>query len=860
MSTQPPRWLEALCEFSARGLPEGDTVVGDLAEAYAERRVRTGRARAHVWYFTQTLSMMLHRMPSSARAVGLDLIHGDVTVTLRSMARRPWLGFGVVLILALATAATTAAVSLAVGTYRAAGWWSGGERTVAVWPAERLSLGQLYTLRQDTRTLEGIGAWQAGTASIESEGLPPRSVSSARISPNIFSHLAVQPSLGRGFVEADEAVGAEPVAILGHGLWQRDFGADSSVVGALIQVDGLRRRVVGVQGPGGTAPGIATQLWTPIVLDAFEEDFWPDRVYNVVATVRSGVGIEEARVDLVRAMRAVAERFSFFFPPGFGADATLDAANEPVWRPLRTPLALLLCGSLLLLLVAAIDLGNLFLGRSLERSAEFRVRTVLGAGRGRIVGQLLVEGLLWTLAGATVGFGAGSLLAGWLAALFPVGSQVAALGVGPELGAFALAVTLVAWALISGVPIVHYLRTTRTDLTPTRFGAHHTQGALVVMQAAFATALLVASGLMLKSVENLSSIPTGFTGDGVVALRLTPGLDRDEGSWATFYEALAVGLEDASGGRAVGLASALPLLDPLPEAPINTLDAPTEVAAAPHAWAHVIDPGYLDALGIGLLQGRAFERSDRADSESVVLVNEALAETLWPGQDPLGRRIAVDPHAWDSWHTVVGVVDDVRFRDLTSAGAPAFYLPLSQDDAREMYVLIAGGPDIAEAGALVRAQVRGLDAGTSIGAPIDAGRLVVDAFGAVRIMMALLSVLSLLATVLGAIGLYGALASYVTRHRVELSTRLALGAGPGRLFSSVVGTGAALTGVGMIGGSALAIAGGGLLRELLYGVSTLDPMSFGLTWLTLGGVGLVAAAVPAARAALVPPGEVLREG
>jgi len=413
---------------------------------------------------------------------------------------------------------------------------------------------------------------------------------------------------------------------------------------------------------------------------------------------------------------------------------------------------------------------------------------------------------------------------------------------------------------MSGVPIAHFLRTTRRTLAPRRFAGQRAQGTLVVTQAALATALLIGAGLLIRSVDNLRRIPVGFDGRDAVALRVSPNPGGDEAGYRELYRALGDALRAGPGIRAAGLVGTLPLLDPVAIVPINRQEAPTEVAGAPQAYGHVVDEGAFDALRFRLVQGRGIERTDDAESERVVVVSAAMARMLWPGEDPIGRRIAVDPHAFQTWNTVVGVVDDVRFRDLTFAPPPAFWVPLAQNPAREMYAVVAGDGSTRATAASVRGAVTALDASAAVGTPIEVGRLVTDAYGAVRILMALLVVLALLATLLGAVGLYGSLASHVTRHRVELSTRLALGARLERIFRGVVGAGAVLTGVGIVVGSGVAVLAGGLVRSLLVGVSPLDPASFGVTAALLGAVGVVAAAVPAARAAAVPPAQVLREG
>lgn len=864
----PPRWAEALLATAARGLVAEDAVVGDLAEGYRRRAERRGPGGATVWYLGQALSVIVHRVRErlSGRTApgggdgGMEPFRREMGWMFRGMARRPWFGLGVVSILVLAVSATSAAVSLLGGTYRAASWWRDGERTVALWPGQGMSLGQLLSLRQEAQVLGDIGAWIPGTASLQDDEGGAWSVSAAWLSPSLFGALTIQPSLGRGLTPEDEE-GMEPVVVLGHDLWRVRFGADPDVVGRTLLVDGVRRRVVGVQGPGGAAPGVGTQLWIPIVLDVMDPDFWPRQDYALVARLPAGTTVEEAQTDLVRVLQILAGRFSFFYPADYGLDATAASANEPVWQPLRAPLLLLLGGSCLLLFVAAINLGNLFLGRALERGPELRVRSVLGATRGRLIGQLLMEGFCWTLFGVGLGLGAGLLLARTLAAVFPVGSQVVSLGFGVEMAAFAAATALLVWMLMSGVPIAHFLHATRAALAPTRFRRNRAQGALVVSQAAMATVLLIGAGLLLRSVYNLGRIPVGFDGAGVVALQVAlPDRAYDTSRAMAFWDDLGSSTREVPEAQAFGLVSTLPLRDPVPAAPINREDTPSEVAPAPRAYRHVVDAGLFDALGMRVVAGRGIEETDRDGTEPVVVVNEAMARALWPGQDAVGRRIAVDPHAWDRFLTVVGVVADARFRDLTFPVQPAFYLPLPQAPETEMYAVARGANGRGPVADAVRNLVAARDPGVPVGPTWNVDRVVADAYGASRILMALLAVLALLATALGAVGLYGALASNVTRNRVEWSTRLALGAQPGRVFGEVVRTGLGLTALGIALGSAGAAAGARLMGDFLVGVSPWDPASFLATAAILAVVGAGAAAVPALRAALIAPAQVLREG
>lgn len=788
------------------------------------------------------------------------LITHDLRAALRAAARRPAFTLGVGSVLVTAVAATAAAFSVTTGTRDAARWWADESRTVQVWPDFHFSRGQLDWLREHTGSFQAVGGIMRRPAVVALGDRATTTVEAA-LSPELFQALRAAPLLGRGLTPQDAAPGGEPIVVLGHGLWSTAFGADAGVLGSVVEVSGVRRRVVGVMPPGAEQPGPGTELWTPLVLDPAHPDFWPARELEVAAVTLPGVSLAEAQRDVRAALAAHARRFPFFYRPDFGADATVVRSSERVWGSVATPLLLLLGGTALLLLVGAIDVGNLVLARSLGREGELRIRAAVGATRRQIVQQILVEAGVVAGAAGAAGWALGAALAGRIPELFPHGTPVEA---APPLGGpvvlFVLATTVLSWSLMGGIPTAHFLAITRRSLgaRPKRGGAPR---GLVVAQAALSTVLLVTAALLLRTVRSFEGIPLGFEPAGVAVVPVSPAaaplapieLDR-------LRDDVVERLTAAPGVPAAGWISAVPLLDAMVTAPVNAEDDPREVAAAPTATSFVVDAGALAALGAKVVAGRGFAPEDHASAPRVALVNETLARTLWPDRQPVGRRIAVDPHDWTRWITVVGVVEDLRFRDLALPVQPAFFLPRSQAFAPAMTVVARSPAGPAATASAVRQVLAERAPDVPAGEGRDMAGIVRDAYGTARVLTALLVGLAALATLLGALGLYGTLTAWVARRRLELGTRLALGASPRRLFADVLAGGVLLT----AGGVAIGVLGAALsanaIRSLLYGVSTLDPLAFTVPGALLLVAGAVAAAIPAIRAGAVPPAEALRSG
>lgn len=862
---RPPRGLETLLSWRLSADPYGSSTVGDLAEGFAHRQTQGGRAGANLWYVRQVLSLAVRgtsgRVAETRSQAGWSerMVH-ELATAVRSLRRRPAFTLAVCGVLAAAVAAALAAFSVTAGTFEAARWWAHEERSVLIWPEYPFSRGQLEVLRQETQSFEAVGGILRRPAVVSVTADRPLSAPGVALSVELFAALRHRPLLGRGLLAEDGEPGAEPVVVLAHGLWQRAFGGDPGVVGRTVPVNGTDRRVVGIMPPGAEQPGPGTELWLPLVLDPRDPDFWPARDLTVAAIVREGVPPEAATADVRGVLQGLARRFAFFFRPDFGLDATVVPSATRSWDAVATPLLLLLAGSALLLLVAAIDVGNLVLSRSLERGAELKVRVAVGASRWQVVRQILAESALHAgiagLAGWALG---GVVLARRLPEIFPFDALVVALpATDPAVAMFAVAMTAFAWLLVAGIPTLHFLGSTRRAVAPRARGivaAHWLVGA----QAALATVLLVTAALLVRTVDSLERLPLGFDPAAVTAIAVAPpSAPMSAAALGSRQEAIRARVAASPGVAAAGWISAVPLLDAPLTAPVNVEEAPVEVSAAPTAVSVTADPGALEALRIEVIEGRGLTDADDRNGNPVLLVNETLARTLWPGRPAVGRRIAVDPHDWTRWVTVVGVVRDVRQRDLNFRVQPAFFLPRAQAYTPTMSLVVRTAADAATAAPLVRVALAEIAPGTPAGDGRPLTTIVRDAQGIARVLTSLLGLLAVLATVLGAVGLHGSLAAWVARRRTEIGTRLALGASPRRLSASVLRTGLALTGAGVLAGSLGAIFLARAIRSLLFGVSPLDPIAFLVPALILLATGFVAAAVPALRAAAVPPAQVLR--
>ena len=733
-----------------------------------------------------------------------------------------------------------------------------------------------------TASVAGAGA---GTGRDGGDAAVAERVAGVRASAEFWRTTGVAPALGRGF-DAAEARGGAPVAVLGHGVWTRRFGADPGIVGRSILVDGEPHTVLGVMPADFRFPSGA-QLWLPLTLDPAAAT--NREVRRLVALARLAPGVSAA--EATRALAAHGERLARAHPATSGDWLLVGETAERFFARGPRPFLLASLAAVgFVLLIACANVANLLLARATARRREIALRAALGAGRGRIVRQLLVESLLLAL----VGGGAGTGLAAWgiQATRANIPAEVRALMAGYaglRLDAHVLAVTLglsMLTALVFGLApalgaarlAVHDTLRAGSAGSGGRGGARggrRMRRALVAAQVALALVLLVGATLTARTVAALAERDPGFETARLLTLRVSlpavgaagaPGaadsaarVERDR--TARFYERLAAEAAALPGVRGAGAVSVLPLGFDEMRTPVVVAEraATTPAAVRPRvAWRRVTT-GYFDALGIAVRRGRGFEAGDDADAPAVAVVSAAAARRFWGAADPVGRRLAVG----DSGRAVevVGVVADVRHNVLASREPTvAVYVPLAQAPLRGMALVVRTEADPPEALApAVARTVAALDRSAAVGDVFGMQQVAATSAAPQRYTARLFALLAAAALLLAAVGTYGVMAHAVAERTRELGIRAALGATPERMLHLLAGDAARIAGVGVALGLVGAVGLAQGLRAILWGTPAFAPGTFLALALTLGAVAVVAGLLPARRAMHTEPMVVLRE-
>lgn len=861
---RPAAWLERL---AARALPDGafgEGALGDLAEEFARRRTR-GALSAHAWYARQVGSLWAYRIVNGGHrgrtGTDSDLLM-DLRWTLRLLMKHPGFALGVVGILSVGFGSLLAVFSVVEGTFRNTSWWAEPERAVAIWPDRTFSFGHLSLYRDEATPYAALGGYTELAFALRTPDGTSQSVNGVALTPELFRALRVQPVVGRALADEDALVGVEPVVVLGYDLWQRAFGGDPEVVGSTVDLSGAGVRIVGVNGPGARAPGSRAEVWLPLVVDPRDDDYFKAQTLKLVGILRPGATLGDAMSDLVAFNDYLSRLFPMFYPPGWAeGSARVVRADEAERRLIRTPLYLLLAGSGLLLLLTALNVGNLLLGRAVERRRELAIRAAIGAGRGRIVRQLLAESGVLTLSAVAGGLLIASVAGPLVASLF-VGSPMVS-SAGTRSGTvllFAAGVAGITGAVVGGIPVAHFLRVGVDGIRGQPRGGATVQRGLVSAQSALATLLLVTATLFVATVDNLKNVPVGFDASRMLAVELSPPEDRASLPGARdLYAGLVAAVDGDPAVEAVGLTASLPLRAVGPETGVNLETAPVDPAQAVRGALHRVDPGFFRVFDLEPLAGRLLEGSDRGDLPTAVVVNQTLADLLWPDGSAVGQRVAIDPHAWDRWIDVVGVVPDIKIRGVVGAPGPQLFVALAEDPAREVTVVVRLRSD-ADAGALPRLTraIREAEPTVPVRSAAWMEGVVREAYSVAWVLMGLLLVLATLATALGAVGIYAVLSRHVASRRREMGVRLALGARPGTVVAAVIRSGVILAGVGILLGCVLAALATRGVESLLFGVSGVALWAYLAPAAALTLAAFLAAWFPAARAGRLPPAEALR--
>jgi putative ABC transport system permease protein len=813
----------------------------------------------------------------------MDRIWQDVRLAARTLARAPGLSVVAILTLALGIGANSAVFSLVNTVLIRPLPFVNADRLATVFEVrtgvgrENVSAHEYVAWRDGARSFDGLAMYNFTGMTLTGRG-DPVTLAAQTVTANFFDVLGTRPIVGRTFRRGEDEPEAARVAILGRSVWLSRFGADSTVIGKRIILDDKPYEVIGVMSDRGD---MSVDLWIPINLRA-EAIKVGNHSNLVIGRLASGVTLAAARLDLQNISQRLAAEM-----PNANRGHSADAASffDEMVGDVRRPIAIAFGAAAFVLLIACLNVGNLLLTRAASREKEFAIRTALGAGRSRLVRQLMTEALLLSLVGGTLGL----LVAAWTTDLLPALSAVHV----PRLGELSVdwrvvgmtCLLCVTSTLLCGA--IPAIRATRPEihawLAEGNRGAaapsKRVAGALVVSQIALALTLLVGAGLTVKSFAKLLRIQPGFDPRSVLTINLPlPGtryqtVEAKRRATAELLSRLAA----IPGVTAVGGATTLPLGPCCSGMPITIEGKPAPPPGQEiYARSTIVAGDYFSAMRIPVRAGRVFAASDarlaiplirwwpqqpkpahfdEAQSAPAAVINETMAKQLWPNEDPLGKRFQV---LFSPWVTVIGVVADVRQSGLLEPPTPQMYLSDAQEPSGALTMVVRTSGDPLSIVSEARAAVRGVDAALPIGAMQTMDGVLWNSIGRPRFNAILLGTSGIIALLLAVIGVYGVISYAVECRTHEIGIRRALGARTIDVLRMVIRQAFALVTIGIVLGVAGALALTRVLSSLLYGVRPTDPATFIGVAALLAGVALLASYIPGRRATRVDPTEALR--
>ena len=799
----------------------------------------------------------------------------DLRYGLRGLRRNPGFTTVAALSLALGIGGNTAVFTLVNAFLLQPPPYSEPDRLVevtGVYPK-----GAIVELQQASRSMDIAAYAPDSEINLKAQGEAQRLVGSA-VSANLFSVFGVGAQLGRVLRAGDDQPGQDSVVVLSDALWRRNFAADPNIVGRLVTVDGSTRQVIGVMPANFAFPSSAVQLWTPLHMDpANSFDFWNTGFIPVVARLRPGAALEQARGEIRPLVARAIASFPYPMPQSWNGDATVVPLQEFLVSSVRSKLIVLQCAVGLVLLIACANVASLLLARAAVRQKEMALRSALGAARGRIIRQLLAESIVLGLVGAAAGlalaYGTLAVLKSALPTSTP-GWQEARIN--PQVLAF---VTLL--AIFSGVAfgLIPAITSARTDLATTMRAAGRRsastagvrfRGGLVATEVALAVVLAVSAGLLVKSLWMLAQVNPGFSPQHILTVRVSPDQSfcHERSRCVALYNQLLRRTQEITGVTDVAATNVLPLSGEVPSIPVETEGHPIAPGAlAPVLWAGAVTSDYFHVMGIPLLEGRAVHESDGEDTELVAVVSAATAKRFWPGESAIGKHLRP---VWGQqpWRTVVGVVGDVRQYHMDTSLPDwiggVVYMPYPQALGNDrqlpsaMTLLVRSAVDPQQ----VANEIRSLVAQLNPNAPVSEVRsmeaVVSSSSSQTRSLMWIFVCFAGAAVLLAAIGTYGVISFSTSQRLYEMGVRIALGATRRDLFGLILKLTLRLVLTGLGIGIVMAFALTRAMASFLYGVSTNDPLTFLVVAILLVGVAIVAGFVPARKAAHVDPVTALR--
>jgi putative ABC transport system permease protein len=793
----------------------------------------------------------------------------DLRYGARMLAKNPGFTLIAVVTLALGIGANTAIFSVVNALLLRPLPYTEAERLALL--AQRSSDGERqgapYPNFEDwrTRAQSFSGMAMSGPESFNLTGVDnPRRLSGRRINWNFFALLGVQPQLGRLFTEADDRYGASRAVVISHGFWQRQFGGAADVIGKAVSLTSETYTVIGV-----TPPSFeyfeATDVYVPIGLFLAPNSGIADRGSSfggmyAVARLKPGVTIEQANNE----MMALARQLEREYPKvNEGMSARAERLQDVMSERVRRSLWVLLGAVGFILLIACINVANLLLARAAEREKELAVRLALGAGRWRIVRQLLSESMLLAGMGATGGLLLGPWMMAGLLALAPTTiPQLNRVGLDTAVLFFTLAIAALTSLLFGLAPA---LRASKTDLqTALKDGGRLTAGAaregmrkaLLIAEVGLSLVLLAGAGLLLRSMYNLLRVDLGFDADNLLTMRFELSDKKyNPQTGRIFYDECLARVQGVPGVRSAALSQSLPIEGSYWDSVFTVADKPAPSRANLPASDYLrVSENYFETMGIRLLRGRWFNAADTPESTPVAVINERLARLIWPNEDPIGKRIKQGfPEYNGAWREVIGVVNDVKTSGVDRPTTMQTYVLFSQTPGTFLGLIVRTQGNPLAVAAPIEQAIHTVDKDLPVYAVWTMDQLLSNSLAERRLTLVLLSSFAALALLLASVGIYGVITYTVRQRTRELGIRLALGARARDVLWLILRQGLKLTLIGVALGLTVAFALTRWMESLLFRVRPTDALTFGGIAVALLSVALVACWIPARRATKVDP-------
>lgn len=792
-----------------------------------------------------------------------ELVRQDVRFTWRTLRRSPGFFAIAVACLGFGIGANAAIYSVINAVLLRPLPFAHPERLVRVWTNGAAAPGIYELLRASNSSYEALAGYVTGLkVSVTGSGTPVR-YDAAEVTANIFDVLGVRPALGRGFSAGENRDGNSRVAILSHAVWSERFGSDPRVIGSAVNIDGVAHTIVGVMPSGFQFPSRDVQLWMPVAFVPSSPSYWWGSPLRLVARLRPGRSIKQARAEAPALMVRARGAFPMRMPDEWGRDADVLPLQESVVGAERPTIVMLSVAVGLVLLLACVNVATLYVDRAAAREREFAIRGALGAGSARVAAQLLTEGLVVAALGAVAGVAIAIVAVRALVAILPPATPRAdKIAVDGHVLAFTFILAVASGIAFAMLPA---LRARRLDLqsslrnngrsgdAPRQASAMRT---LAIVQVALAFILVTGAVLVLRSFWQLNRVELGFDTRHVLITEIPlPSFEADTTARArAFYNELVERSRVIPGVRAVAAASSLPFGATAYPAAMEVEAHPTPVGAVPPLpILTIITPDYFRTMGIPLLRGRDFRGADRLGTPRVAIIDTSAARALWPGEDAVGERIRYVAN--QDWITIIGVVGDVKRDSMSGSALPSLYIPMNQGFVQEMRLILrsSGDPDIAAMQRGLRTELTEIDRTVPLSGIRRLDEAVKSSAARARFTAFLLALFAIVALLLAAMGIYGLMTAAVSRRTREIGVRVALGATSRGVVRMVLRESAVVTIAGVACGIVGAIAVTRLLKGMVFGVGSVEPIVLVTVSAVLAMVAIMASLPSARRAARLDP-------